>query len=263
MINIIKKWFKREGGVGSFISQRSNQTNTFNEVEAGTLVNNNFQSHAILPQSDTLEAIEAMNGTFQPFPLTAVSLEIVSTSTDDTILGSGAQKVVVNGLDASRNPQTEIIEMDGTTPVAIPGTWLRVNKTILPDDGSDAFSNNLGTITTQVSGGGDFMSQIEPLTGQSFTPAFSTNSSQGTRIYRIDVEAGRVGDTGQVAFFRATDEGPLVMRTAPLLFNGNNFERDFPGPIEVPANSDTLLKAAVDNDKTMLTVTAQLINSTI
>jgi len=50
---------------------------------------------------------------------------VVSTSVNDTLAGTGVQKVDIHYLDASGNPQHETISMNGTTPVNTVATNIR------------------------------------------------------------------------------------------------------------------------------------------
>lgn len=54
-----------------------------------------------------------------PDQVTGESISLVSTSANDTILGTGARKVAIYWLDASLNSQVTIVDTDGLTPVLI------------------------------------------------------------------------------------------------------------------------------------------------
>ena len=63
-------------------------------------------------------------------PSSGVQMEVVSTSTDDTLLGSGAQKVEIEYFTETPWAKfTEVVEMDGTTQVNTVATNIyRINK---------------------------------------------------------------------------------------------------------------------------------------
>lgn len=63
-------------------------------------------------------------------PPSGVQMEVVSTSTDDTLLGSGAQKVEIEYFTETPWAKlTEVIEMDGTTAVDTAATNIyRINQ---------------------------------------------------------------------------------------------------------------------------------------
>lgn len=90
-----------------------------------------------------------------PFMTAATSLEVLSSSASDTAAGIGMQNVTITGLDASYNPITSTVSMNGTTVVAIPTQFFRINNVrgnlITPVTGSQT---NIGTITIRDAGGG-------------------------------------------------------------------------------------------------------------
>ena len=72
-------------------------------------------------------------------PQAAVSLEFVSASANDALNSSGMHELTVIGLDASWAEQTVVTAAhatDGTTAVAISGTWLRVYRAYVSQSGS-------------------------------------------------------------------------------------------------------------------------------
>lgn len=83
---------------------------------------------------------------------------VVSTSADDNVSGVGARKVLVHGLDANFKEVTELVDMNGLTPVPTVTTWIRIFKLIIVDLGSAL--REQGIITCDV--GGDIQSRIIP-----------------------------------------------------------------------------------------------------
>lgn len=76
----------------------------------------------------TEEDIWTTGGVYPWIAAGGIALEVVSTSTADTIDGTGVQKVRVNYLDTDYSAQSQILNMAGQTPVALTDTTiLRVN----------------------------------------------------------------------------------------------------------------------------------------
>ena len=83
----------------------------------------------------------------------AETWEVVSSSANDTIAGTGAQKIIIKTLAADYTEQAEVgVDLDGTTPVVISGTHFRKNVFLVSQVGS--LGENDGDITLRVSGGG-------------------------------------------------------------------------------------------------------------
>ncbi len=128
------------------------------EIAGHSLVNKFGYNGAV---TSTLQPV-ATAATYQT-PTTAQSLEIVSSDANDTAAGSGAQKVIVEGLDASWNVQTQEVTLNGTTAVAITGTWLRVYRAYVSESGTyatEAAGSHAGTLTIRLTGAGATWAQI-------------------------------------------------------------------------------------------------------
>jgi hypothetical protein len=87
------------------------------------------------------------------FPSIATPLALVSSSTDDvggSPAGTGAQVAEIQGLDANYLEISELIALNGTTPVVTVLSYLRLHRVIIRQAGSGG--QNAGTITVTQSG---------------------------------------------------------------------------------------------------------------
>jgi len=120
-------------------------------------------------------------------PTSNTSLEIVSDDVADDIAGVGAKKVMVFGLVLTGDlfvSQTEEVDMDGTTPVALAHDYIRVFRAYVSESGTYASPttvSQVGTITIQETGAGAVWLQIDELVagnglGQSQTALYTTES---------------------------------------------------------------------------------------
>lgn len=87
-----------------------------------------------------------------PFQAAATKLEILSASANDTAAGTGARAFTLNGLDANYNVISEVLTMNGTTPVQTVNSYLRVNGLLIASGGSGQV--NAGDVTLRVTGAG-------------------------------------------------------------------------------------------------------------
>lgn len=81
---------------------------------------------------------------------TASTLDIVSTSANDTLLGTGARILSVSGINENKLPVTETIELDGLNPVTTQHQYFGINRTGITSSGS--LNINDGIITAAVTG---------------------------------------------------------------------------------------------------------------
>lgn len=91
-----------------------------------------------------------------PWMTSATALEIVSASANDAAAGTGARTVLINGLNATWQEISQIVTLNGVTPVVIPIPLYRINSALIMSTGSG--QTNAGDITIRNSGGGTIRS---------------------------------------------------------------------------------------------------------
>lgn len=96
-----------------------------------------------------------------PFPAAATATTIVSGSANDAAAGTGAQTAKVTGLGADFREISEVVSLNGTSPVTLVNQYLRVNRveiltagTDLTNDGAISVKQSSTVITTIVAGAG-------------------------------------------------------------------------------------------------------------
>jgi hypothetical protein len=97
-----------------------------------------------------------VGGIYQ-MPTTGAPLEILSDDADDTLLGSGARQVSIQGLDGNFSPQVETVDLAGLTPVNLTKTFTRIFRVKVLNGGTyptQASWTQHGTITLRIQGGG-------------------------------------------------------------------------------------------------------------
>lgn len=82
-----------------------------------------------------------------PWPTAAFTAYVVSDAAADSSAGTGAQVLQVEGLDADYKIKSVSVTLNGTTPVAVSGTWIRVNRAYVTLSGSGGSA--AGTIHVQ------------------------------------------------------------------------------------------------------------------
>lgn len=80
----------------------------------------------------------------------AETMDIVSTDANDTVAGSGAQLLLITGLDDNYDAIAEIIALDGLTPVTTTLSFLRIDIMFVVDVGVLG-GTNTGVITATAS----------------------------------------------------------------------------------------------------------------
>jgi len=103
------------------------------------------------------EVIASFGGTFQ-YITSGETIDIVSSSVNDDLVGTGVQRIVVTGVDENWDQQVEVVEMDGTTTVTTTTQWIGINRVSIFKAGSGG--TNAGTITITATSSGYTMAEM-------------------------------------------------------------------------------------------------------
>lgn len=129
-------------------------------------------------------------------------LTINSTSASDNLSGTGAQKVIVVGLDENRLEITEEIELNGTTDVLTINQFLRVNMFLVTQAGSN--ETNVGDIQIFQTGSPlNIMSFIENGHSYAQSAIWSVPSDETWYMWGVDgylYDIGNAGNIGVLTF---------------------------------------------------------------
>jgi len=106
-----------------------------------TQIANVHKFGAVVTTSADYDTVWSAGGAYQ-FPITAATVTVQSTSSDDTDGGSGAQTVKVQGLDANYNEVEEDFTLNGTVGVGGTVEFLRTHRAFVMTG-----STNVGDIS--------------------------------------------------------------------------------------------------------------------
>ena len=121
------------------------QQDWLTEVVKGNIPNHQAE---VLRGSNTVIGVTSETvwpfGGIATFPTSASTMTLSSNSALDTIAGTGAQKVFIEGLDFNRNRISETRDLNGTTGVTTVNSYFRINKLQVTQAGS--LLNNQGRV---------------------------------------------------------------------------------------------------------------------
>lgn len=178
-----------------------------------------------------------------PFPSTAQSLEAVSSSVDDDSAGTGARTITLIGLNASYVEQTQVIILDGTTPVAITGTWLRVYRCSVTTAGTGAV--NAGLITIRISGGGTTLLVIGAGEGQTLMAVYTVPAGYTAYMisYYASANATPTLPAVDVSLYTMPSTMVINLKHKQALTAGY-FDHKFRAPFKIEEKTDIYLNAS-------------------
>lgn len=202
--------------------------------------------------TDNFVAVTDNGGLYTGFDaVTDEAVSIVSDNANDTVAGTGGRVLLLSGLGAGFVEQSEIINMNGLTPVISTLTYIRLNPVLVIQAGSE--NANLGKIiinqstTTSV-----VFSEIEignnrTLNSGYTVPAgkegyirsgFATTGKKQSSVSEVRAMARQPGSTFQIAeWFSLHSQGTGYV------------QRPFVIPlIGVPAGTDILIQANTDTN---------------
>jgi len=113
------------------------------------------------------------------FPSVAAVISIFSDNANDTLLGTGARTLFIEGVDGSGNFITEAVNLNGTSPVTSVSTFLRLNVCRVSVVGSTG--RNEGTITMDI--GAIRIGRILPEENTMFNTIFSVPNNRKAYVF--------------------------------------------------------------------------------
>jgi len=170
-------------------------------------------------------------------PSTPAVAAVVSTSANDTSAGTGARTVRVSGLDEDYLEVSEVVALNGVTPVNTTQTFIRVNSAVCTSAGSGAV--NAGGISVSV--GGNDQAYITVGKGQSANTGYCIPADYKYIITSYIVGTGRISGssdceiTGQVKLFQ---ENPVWVGISRLYLYQIILNNSDTVPTIVPPKTD-------------------------
>lgn len=192
-------------------------------------------------------------GGLYPWMTASTALEIVSSDAADSAAGTGARTVSIVGLDAAYEPVTQVVTLNGTTPVPNPIELFRINSAIVATSGSGQV--NAGTITIRDAGAGATRTLIALGYGITRQSQFTVRAGYTLQIISMLFNVQRQGTEpgATVATWVRAENGTYRM-PLEITVGGNPYRHDgIPGVI-VPEKSDFGLRCnAVKSNNTDIT----------
>lgn len=123
----------------------------------------------------------------------AETLDIVSDDSQDTDGGNGAHDVIIYGLDNDFNEITEIINLNGLTPVTTVNSYIRTYRAHILNSGnpSPVGDGNLGTIKFTASTTATLQAQMEPENGQTLMCIYTVPAGKTAYVTGVSFGCGK------------------------------------------------------------------------
>ena len=184
-------------------------------------------------QTTTQRAVWENAGTDYVFPVSAQVMNLVSTNAADTA------SILITGLDANRNNQTETLILNGTTVVPTVKSYLRINNISVT---AGSATNPAGTITLKNTAGTPntiTYAQINAGVGQSQMSIYSVPNGYIFYLTRIDAFSSFNGNNANFINYRNVNtlSSGVVRQVAQAAFGPSyRIQRDVPLPMGINAD---------------------------
>lgn len=201
----------------------------------------------------------------------AASLEFLSDNANDTSAGSGARSVTIVGLDANGDIQTQTHNTNGTTPVSVTGTWLRVTAFYVETSGTygdGTSTSHAGTITLRNAADASTWSQIlQDSIGNGAAMIGCTTAPSNADCYILalhySIQKNKAVD---LYLYRREDILTVAAPYSALILDNKYTELQGTGTIEhftrekFPALTDIIVMAKTTSGTASVTVEIEMIN---
>lgn len=198
----------------------------------------NFLHRAFISDTFGTEQTIWSSSTIWVPPTTAAAMTVVSTSASDAAAGTGARTVSIAGLDSDYNEISEIITLEGTTPVTTTKSYLRIQRMTVASAGST--QGNVGTITIS---NGNPQGSIEVGAGQSSSSIYTVPAKKVAYLHTLHLSSSK--STDGKFMLRTRVNGVSRIRHSALL-TGEAYDVEFTYPTVIPEKTDIELRAVAN-----------------
>ena len=180
--------------------------------------------------------------TGQPRNGGAETIEVFSDNANDTSGGTGARTVELQGLGADGLLTTEVVTLNGTTPVATVTTWLRMFRMIVLESGDN--QTNIGQIIARhTTTTANVFGVVRPGYGQTTVAAFTVPYDQRGTLWSYGAglarESGGTGDVRGIARLQVRPlGGSWNTKVVQTVTSSKNFEDRPYGGLQLAPGTD-------------------------
>ena len=241
------------GGLGQGIFNKSavlvQQVDPFNTgIGSGTGQQDYIEKFgANLSVGADIETIWETGGIYE-YLTVASTVSAISDDSGDTVTGTGARTIEIQGLDSNYNTVTEIISTNGTSSgPASTNEFLRIYRALVKTAGSTGTNEghidinagsttviSIGTKGTGVNKEGFGQSQTSVYTIPAGKTGYITQWSVGSSVYNSGVQA--------FLMLSEPNDGP-IMRTKDIMFLNNYSIKDYKVPLQALEKTDIEVRA--------------------
>lgn len=182
------------------------------------------------------------NSSLYVYPPSATAMKVSSTSANDTAAGTGARTIRVDGLNANYNEISEVVTLNGQTPVVTTNVFIRVFRSFVITAGSANTAAGTiyvgdGVVTAGVPA---TVYAVIPLGENQTLMAMWTVPAGYTLYMSRGSFSAASNNTAQYVLgkFMVRPFGGVFRNAADVTANSNSIQYDFEVPLAIQEKSD-------------------------
>lgn len=194
------------------------------------------------------------------FATTAGPVSVVSDSVDDTAAGTGAQSLLLNGVDENFAEISEVVVLNGLTPVLTVADFLHVQISTVLTVGSGGV--NAGVITFTIDGGvvnGIVVGKSQTQSAARVIPASVKPGTVAHLINTFAVAGKQQTSVATVSLVSTLATGVIISSLdIPVTSAGGPFTLDIHTPVTFTVGSKTVVRVSeVSANSTLVSAVLQ------
>ena len=212
-----------------------------------------------------LETVWVGGGSYS-FPASATTTTVSSSSTSDTSAGTGAQTVLVEGVNANYVAVSETASLNGQTGVTLANQYLRVNKlTVLTagSGGTSAGSIYVGTGAINTGVPAVVINRTGTSSNESEAGFYTVPAGYTAYITRWTMSSANAGPTANIAtrfVLRVRPYGGVFGYKAVYNLPGNGvYECEAAYPLPLPEKTDLEILSLTSADSAYVSTQLQMV----
>lgn len=176
------------------------------------------------------------------FLTAAETMDVVSDDANDSLLGSGAHSILIQGLNANWEETFQILTLDGLNIVTTDTVFLRVFRAVILTSGTNSptADANEGTITIEGNTSSTLQAQINPRNGQTLMAVYTVPAGKTAYITGVSFATGEGKECTFKGKFRNGVNGAFSVKYSLTLFQ-SAFFGDLSVPLRVPEKIDIVI----------------------
>lgn len=190
-------------------------------------------------------------GGLYPLPLTAASLEVLSSSANDAAAGTGMRTAVVSGLDINYAEISETVTLNGTNVIALSGSYLRINSFVIATAGSGRV--NAGIVTIREAGAGQTRAQMRAGYGIARQAVYTVPAGYTLGVNSLILSVLRITGTTPDATFATYLQAPngSFLMAQEVAISTQPFQLPIDAVASIPEKWDFMIRCTTVSDNNL------------